>query len=115
MAAVEPKARTVSDPQPAAGVVMGPAGEVNGVCPTLPSSTTAYRIVEGDPGALLLVVRDVAVRSALIAIGIYWLAGLRGEKLMRAAIGGGVTIEAFALAWAWWQMRQSRAQTPAAP
>lgn len=80
-------------------VAIGPAGEINGVCPALPSSMTAYRVVAGDASAYPLLVRDAGGRMVLVALGA-WLAGVRGEKLVRAAVGGGLMIEAFVLWWA---------------
>lgn len=86
-----------------AGIAIGAAGEINGVCPTLPSSTTAYRIVAGDRSALLLLGRDFIGRAVLAATG-GWVMGLRGKTLLRAAVGTAGAIEVFVLAYAWWKM-----------
>jgi len=95
--------------KPAAGAVtVGPAGEINGVCPALPSSTTAYRVVAGDTSALWLLLRDAAGRAGLVGVGAY-AAGVRGENLWRASIGGALGIEAFVLAYAYWQTRRAQA------
>lgn len=82
-------------------------GEVNGVCPALPSSTTVHKLFAGDEHALGLLVRDFAVRCALVSVGCY-LMGLRGDALMRAAIGGAGGIEAFVMIYAWWDIGRAR-------
>jgi hypothetical protein len=90
------------------GVVIGPAGEINGVCPALPSSTTAYRVMSGDRGALALLLRDFAGRTLLVGLGAY-LFGVRGATLVRAAAGGALTIEAFVLWWAHLELERAKA------
>lgn len=85
-------------------------GMVNGVCATLPSSTTAYRAVSGDASAYPLILRDMAGRTAIAVLGLYFGAGLRGEQLFRAAISTGVSIEVFALVYAWLQFNQAPAR-----
>lgn len=70
------------------------------VCPTLPSSESAYNLVTNPSiGTALVVGRDTLVRGALIAIGMY-IAGER-KHLVRNALGGAIAIEAFVLAYTW--------------
>lgn len=91
---------------------LGAAGQVNGVCPTLPSSTAAYRMIAGDEHALGSVVLSTAGRAALVGAGA-WVAGVRGRQLWRAALGGAIGIEVFVLLYAWWQLRRDRAAVSA--
>lgn len=64
----------------------------------LPSQSSAYDLVTGQPGAVPRVAAHVVVRAGLIAIGLY-AAGAR-KDLARHALGGSLSIEAFVLAWA---------------
>lgn len=82
-------------------------GQVNGVCATLPSSTAAYRLLAGEESALGEVIVSTAGRMALVGLGA-WLAGVRGEQLTRAAIGGGLGIEVFVIGYAAWNLRRAR-------
>jgi len=84
-------------------------------CPTLPSSETAYRVVIGDPGAVPYLARDLVLRGALCAVGIYAF-GSRAH-LMRNALSCAAGIECFVLAWVWFNAwnRGEFAPPPPAP
>lgn len=68
---------------------------------TLPSAGSAMALVNGEPGALPLVVCHTAVRAGIIGVGLV-LAGQR-TKLVRTALAGSLAIEAFVLCWAAYQ------------
>jgi hypothetical protein len=65
--------------------------------PTLPSSETAYRVWKGEPVAPLLLLRDLAFRGLLIALGMY-VAGFR-KKVLQSALAGSASIEFFVLSY----------------
>lgn len=83
------------------------------VCPALPSGTSAYKLMSGDPGGLLGVVGHTLGRSVLVGTGMA-VAGER-KHLVRNAVAGALGIEAFVLMWAAWKVRDdaSRASAPA--
>ena len=64
----------------------------------LPSQAAADDLLDGKPGALGDVALSVALRSGLIAGGLY-MAGLRGKTLVRGTVYSALAIEAFVLAW----------------
>jgi hypothetical protein len=66
--------------------------------PALPSGTSAYRLMTGDPSGLLGVVGHTIGRSALVGVGMA-VAGER-KHLVRNALAGALGIEAFVLVWA---------------
>jgi hypothetical protein len=69
-------------------------------CASVPSSEAAYRLVEGDVGALGAVAGTMVLRAGLVGAGLY-VAGERDPKtLAKYAAAGSVAIEAFVLAWA---------------
>lgn len=76
---------------------------------TLPSSETMCRIIAGDPTALPLMFRDLALRGFLVSVGIF----AAGERnVMRGigyGMGGAAGIEAFVIAYSWWI---NRGRTP---
>jgi hypothetical protein len=80
------------------------------VCPALPSGTSAYRLVSGDPSGVPGVIGHTVARAALIGTGM----AVAGERrhLVRNAIGGALAIEAFVLVWASWRVRSDAAQAP---
>lgn len=74
------------------------------VCPALPSGTSAYRLMSGDPKGLLGVVGHTVGRSVLVGVGMA-VAGER-KHLVRNAVAGALGIEAFVLVWAAWKVHQ---------
>lgn len=81
------------------------------VCPALPSGTSAYRLMSGDPSGLVGVVGHTLGRSVLVGTGMA-VAGER-KHLVRNAVAGALGIEAFVLMWAAWRVRSDAAQAPA--
>jgi len=84
---------TVPEPDPAAAF-----------CPSLPSSETANAVLDGEPGSLVLLGRDLAVRGALVTTGVYlvdrFFYGERDVKRSFArGLGGAAAIEVFVLMW----------------
>lgn len=80
------------------------------VC-TLPSATSACRLVSGDLSALPEAVLHTAARAALIGVGMYAAGRATGRRPSPADIavyagGSALAIEAFALAWAAWSQRR---------
>jgi len=65
--------------------------------PTLPSSETAYRVWKGEPIAPLLLLRDLAFRGFLIALGMYAV-GYR-KNVIQSALAGSASIEFFVLSY----------------
>jgi hypothetical protein len=76
------------------------------VCPALPSGTSAYRLMSGDPAGLLGVVGHTLGRSLLIGAGMA-AAGER-KHLVRNSVGAALGIETFVLVWAAWRVRQDK-------
>jgi len=72
----------------------------------LPSGTSAYRLMSGDPAGLMGVVGHTLGRSVLVGVGMA-VAGER-QHLIRNATAGALGIEAFVLAWAAWKVHQDR-------
>lgn len=64
----------------------------------LPSQSSAYALVNGEPGALPRVASHLLGRAAIIGVGLY-AAGDRG-KIVRHALGAATAIEVFVLLWA---------------
>lgn len=86
------------------------------VCPAaLPSGTSAYRLMRGDPKGLAGIVGHTIGRASLIGVGMA-VAGER-KHLVRNALGGALGIEAFVLVWAAWKAHQDTVaeSTPPAP
>lgn len=99
-------ARPAAPTPPAGAPAPTMPGTIDGVCPTLPSSTSAYRIVRGDPAWPLLLARDVAGRAALVAFGIWLFGGRRDwRELVRLATSGAIGIELFVIWWVWQSTR----------
>ena len=73
-------------------------------CPALPSGTSAYRLMSGDPSGLVGVVGHTVGRSVLVGVGMA-VAGER-KHLVRNAVAGALGIEAFVLVWAAWKAHQ---------
>jgi hypothetical protein len=69
---------------------------------TLPSSSAVDRLFEGDPWAVPAVIVSTALRGGLVAAGAY-AAGVRGENVAGAGLGGALFIEAFVIAWVGYQ------------
>lgn len=67
---------------------------------TLPSATSACRLMSGDTSAVPSVILHTLGRALLIAAGIT-MAGERDmQRVGRHAIGAALAIEVFALTWA---------------
>jgi hypothetical protein len=79
--------------------------------PALPSGTSAYRLMTGDPMGIVGVVGHTLGRSVLVGTGMA-VAGER-KHLVRNAVAGALGIEAFVLAWAAWKAYE--AKNPPAP
>lgn len=73
------------------------------VCPSLPSSDTAYDLLCGKPTAVLYLLRDLAGRAVLVGTGIYFIDRALGEASVKKAalrgLGGAVMIEACVIAY----------------
>lgn len=76
------------------------------VCPALPSGTSAYKLVSGDPAGIVGVIGHTVGRAALIGTGLY-VVGER-EHVVRNAVGGALAIEAFVLSWAAWKVHSQK-------
>ncbi len=87
-------------PAAQAAQLAAPAPDACQVCPKLPSSDSAYQLLQGDPNAIWLMLRDFVGRSALVGSGMY-LAGER-EHLVRNSLAGGAAIEFFVVLYIWW-------------
>jgi hypothetical protein len=79
------------------------------VCPALPSGTSAYRLMTGDPSGIVGVIGHTLGRSVLVGTGM--AIGGEREHLIRNAIAGALGIEAFVLVWAAWKARQAETST----
>lgn len=77
-------------------------------CAALPSGTSAYRLMSGDPSGLIGVVGHTIGRSALVGAGMA-VAGER-KHLVRNAVAGALGIEAFVLVWAAWKAHQAKSE-----
>lgn len=66
--------------------------------PALPSASSALALVNGEPGALPLVIMHTTLRAGIIATGL-WVSGQRGD-IVRTALVSSLAIEAFVLTWA---------------
>lgn len=71
------------------------------LAPALPSASSALALMNGEPGALPLVVAHTALRAGIIGAGLY-VAGHRCH-LVRTAVVSSLAIEAFVLGWAAYQ------------
>ena len=71
------------------------------IAATLPSAGSAMALVNGEPGALPLVVCHTVVRAGIIGVGL--AIGGQRTKLVRTALAGSLAIEAFVLCWAAYQ------------
>lgn len=71
------------------------------IAPALPSATSALALVNGEPGALPLVLAHTALRAGLIGVGLV-VAGQR-HRLVRTAVTASLAIEVFVLGWAAYQ------------
>jgi hypothetical protein len=71
------------------------------IAPALPSATSALALVNGEPGALPLVVAHTTLRAGIIGVGLL-VSGQR-HGVARNALVASVAIEAFVLGWALYQ------------
>lgn len=74
------------------------------LAPALPSASSALALMNGEPGALPLVVAHTALRAGIIATGLFISGQRRG--VMRNALVASCAIEAFVLGWAAYQRSQ---------
>jgi hypothetical protein len=70
------------------------------LAPVLPSAASAMSLVQGEPGALPLVLAHVGMRAGIIGVGLL-VSGQRANVL-RTALVSSLAIEAFVLGWAAW-------------
>lgn len=68
------------------------------IAPVLPSASSAMALVQGQPGALPLVIGHTVMRAGIISVGLL-LSGQR-HGVMRTALVSSLAIEAFVLGWA---------------
>jgi hypothetical protein len=85
-----------SSPATAVRMSLSPA-----IAPALPSASSALALVNGEPGALPLVLAHTALRAGIIGFGLV-VAGQR-QSIAKHALIASVSIEAFVLSWALYQ------------
>ena len=68
------------------------------IVPVLPSASSAMALVEGQPGALPMVIAHTTLRAGIIGFGLM-VSGQR-QNVVRTALVSSLAIEAFVLAWA---------------
>lgn len=73
-------------------------------CPSLPSSETANAVLNGEPDSIVLLGRDLAVRGALVTVGValvdrfvYHETDLK--RSFARGLAGATGIEVFVLGW----------------
>lgn len=71
------------------------------IAPALPSATSALALINGERGALPLVIAHTTLRASIIGVGLL-VAGQRRD-VVKNAIVASLAIEAFVLGWAAWQ------------
>jgi len=71
------------------------------IAPALPSATSALALLNGEPGALPMVVAHTSLRAGIIAVGLLVAGQRRG--VVKNALVASLAIEAFVLGWAAWQ------------
>jgi len=71
------------------------------IAPALPSATSALALVNGEPGALPMVIAHTTLRATIIGFGLL-VSGQR-QGVVRNALVASLAIEAFVLGWAAWQ------------
>lgn len=76
-------------------------------CPTLPSATTAYRLMAGEYSAWPNLVRDMAGRAALIGIGVK-VTGGSWKDAAKYGLAGATAIETFVLSYAAYKTKWSK-------
>lgn len=81
-------------------VSMNPA-----IAPALPSASSALALVNGQPGALPIVIAHTALRAGIIGIGLL-VAGQR-QGVVKNSLVASVAIETFVLLWATHQKNQA--------
>lgn len=68
-------------------------------CETLPSATSAYRLVHGDAWAIPFLVRDWFVRGLIMALGIR-IFGVPAGNALKFGLAGSASVEAAVLGYA---------------
>jgi peptidoglycan/LPS O-acetylase OafA/YrhL len=79
------------------------------LAPALPSASSALALVNGEPGALPLVLFHTAMRAGIMATGMY-VAGhlfesvkIPTRQIVKTSLVSSLAIEAFVLMWAGYQ------------
>lgn len=72
------------------------------LAPALPSASSALALMNGEPGALPLVLAHTALRAGIIGAGLL-VAGVPRRQIVRHALVSSLAIEAFVLGWAAYQ------------
>lgn len=75
------------------------------IAPALPSASSALALVNGEPGALPLVIAHTGLRAGIIAVGLT-VSGQRSGVFKNALISS-LAIETFVLLWAAYQKSQA--------
>lgn len=73
------------------------------LAPALPSASSALALMNGEPGALPLVLAHTALRAGIIGVGLVVAGGLPPRKIAKTALVSSLAIEAFVLGWAAYQ------------
>jgi hypothetical protein len=85
-----------SSSAPVARVSLHPA-----IAPALPSATSALALVNGEPGALPIVIAHTTLRAGIIGVGLLVSGQRRG--IVKNAFVASLAIETFVLGWALYQ------------
>jgi len=83
------------------------------LAPVLPSASSAMALINGEPGALPMVVAHTGMRAGIIGVGLV-LSGQR-QGVVRTALVSSLAIEAFVLGWAAWMKSREPATPPIIP
>lgn len=73
------------------------------LAPALPSASSALALMNGEPGALPLVLAHTALRAGIIATGLFIAGGIPPKQIAKTALVSSLAIEAFVLGWAAYQ------------
>lgn len=78
------------------------------ICASLPSSTCAYKLVQGDLTSLPAVFGSTLGRAGLISLGMLAFGERDTKTLVKYSLGGALAIEGFVLAYALYMVRKAR-------
>jgi hypothetical protein len=86
------------------------------LAPALPSASSALALMNGEPGALPLVVMHTVLRVGIIGTGLFVASHLTDFKLparqvFKTALVSSLAIEAFVLGWAAYQKGKAQSVT----